>query len=335
MAATSGTVPRGRGLRAIARRTAVAILFFAGATYGQGNYPARVVSIIVPFPPGGVADIVARAVAPSMERALGQPILVINKAGAGGSVGAAAVASAPPDGYTLLMALASISTNPEQDRIGGVLPSFRLSQLSPIARISIEPMMLAVRAESPIISLGGLVEAAHKRPGKLTYASSGVYGVYHVATEMLAYEAHLSLHHIPYKGGAPALLALLSGEVETGLVTRSVGLKHLQAGTLRPLAALGSARWEQFPDVPTLKELGYDVDYSLWSGLFAPSNTPAGVNDMLRRAVRGAIADPQFRSAMAKMQASIAYLDAPDFKEYWDADSARLIRVVQRLGRLE
>ena len=298
------------------RLLAALLIFIGGAASAQDVYPSRPVSIIVPFPPGGVADIVARAIAPSMERSLKQPVVVVNKPGAGGTVGTAALANSAPDGYTLLMALASISTNPEQDRLNNRPAAFQLAQLEPLARISIEPMLLAVRANSPYRSLKDIVEDAKKRPGAISYASSGVYGVYHVATEMFAHEAGIKLHHVPYKGGAPALLALLSGEVDIGLVTRSVGLKHLQAGTLRPLAAWGSERWEQFPDVPTVKELGFNVDYSLWSGLFAPAGIPDPVMKTVRDAVRAAVDDPQFRN-------------------FWHADAARLSSVVRRMGKLE
>jgi tripartite-type tricarboxylate transporter receptor subunit TctC len=316
------------------RLLALLLLAFAAIASAQDSYPSRAVTIIVPFPPGGVADIVARATAPAMERSLGQPVVVVNRPGAGGTVGAAALANAAPDGYTLLMALASISTNPEQDRVSGRQAAFQLSQLAPLARISIEPMLMAVRAQSPYRTLQDIVEDAKKRPGRISYASSGLYGVYHIATEMFTHEAGVKFHHIPYKGGAPALLALLSGEVDIGLVTRSVGLKHLQAGTLRPLAAWGS-RWEQFPDVPTVKELGFDFEYNLWSGLFAPAGTPDAVMKRLREAVRAAVEDALFKSVMEKLQASLAYLDAPEFQRFWEADAARLSAVVRRLGKLE
>lgn len=317
------------------RLLAAVLLAVAGAASAQEVFPTRAITVIVPFPPGGVADIVARATAPSMEKSLGQPVVVANRPGAGGTVGTAALANAAPDGYTLMMALASISTNPEQDRVSGRQSAFQLSQLAPLARISIEPMLIAVRAQSPYKSLKDVVEDAKRRPGRITYASSGLYGVYHVATEMFTHDAGIRLHHIPYKGGAPALLALLSGEVDIGLVTRAVGLKHLQAGTLRPLAAWGSRHWEQFPDLPTVKELGFDADYNLWSGLFAPAGTPDPVMKKLRDAVRTAIDDPQFKSVMGKLQASVAYLDAPEFQKFWEADAARLSAVVRRMGKLE
>lgn len=317
-------------------RILVALAFaLATSASAQDAYPSRAVTVLVPFPPGGVADIVARAAAPAMERALQQPVVVMNRPGAGGTVGTAAVANAAADGYTLLMALASISTNPEQDRLSGRAPAFQLSQLAPIARISIEPMLLAVKANSPYKRLEEVVQDAKKKPGRITYASSGPYGVYHVATEMFAREAGIQLSHVPYKGGGPALLALLSGEVDIGLVTRSVGLKHLEAGTLRALAAWGSERWEQYPDLPTVKELGYDVEYNLWSGLFAPGGTPEPVIAKIRDAARAAVDDERFRAAMEKMHAKIAYLDAPEFKEFWEKDAARLTSVVRRMGKLE
>src|ERR671936_765058 len=283
-----------------------ASLFFALPTFGQDAYPSRPITVVVPFPPGGVADIVARAAAPALQSTLGQPVVVLNKPGAGGTVGTASVANATPDGYTLLMALASISTNPEQERLSGRPPAFELSQLAPIARISIEPMLLAVRANSPYRTLRDVVDDAKKNPGRISYASSGPYGVYHVATEMFTREARIQLNHVPYKGGGPALIALLSGEVDIGLVTRSVGLKHPQAGTLRPLAAWGSERWEQFPDVPTVKELGFNVDYNLWSGLFAPAGIPEPVMKTVRDAVPAAVDDQQFRTAMEKLHAKLA-----------------------------
>lgn len=298
-------------------------------------FPSRPVTMVVPFPPGGVADIVARAIAPSMERKLGQPIVVVNKPGAGGSLGTAQVANAKPDGYTVLMALSSISTNPEQEQLNKRPAAFQLDQLSPIARISREDMMLAVRSESRYRSVADVIADAKARPGRVSYASSGVYGVYHVATEMLAEAAGVKLLHTPYNGGAPALLALMSGEVEVGLVTRSVGAAHLKSGKLRPLVAFGDTRWPDHPHVPSLKEAGYAVEYTLWSGLFAPAGTPAEVMQLLRGAVRVALDDPAFRESMAKLGAPIVYLDAPDFEKYWRADAMRLVKAVRKIGQVQ
>ncbi len=234
------TVPSTR----IRRRIAMACLALSAAfpAIAQEKFQSRPVSLVVPFPPGGVADIVARALVPPLERKLGQSVVVVNKAGAGGAVGTAMVANAKPDGYTLLMALSSVSTNPEQEKVNNRPPAFTLNQLMPVARLTAEDLMLAVRTESPYRNLADIVTDARKRPGGVSYASSGPYGVYHVATEMFADEANLKLLHVPYAGGAPVMLALLSGQVDIGLVTRSVGASHLKGGKIRPLAAWGDAR---------------------------------------------------------------------------------------------
>lgn len=258
---------------------------------------------MVPFPPAGVADIVARALAPVMERRLGQPVVVVNKAGAGGALGTGQVASAKPDGYTLLIALASISTNPEQERLNKRPAPFQLRK--PCDR---------------------------RQLVQVSYASSGVYGVYHVATSMFTDAANIRMNHVPYGGGPPALMALLSGEVDVSLITRSVGAPHLRSGKLRPLAAWGNEKWADYPDVPTIHSAGFDVDYQLWSGMFAPAGTPPAVMNVLRDAVRAAVNDAAFKQSLQKQGATLAYLDAPEFRRYWDADARRLISAIQKIG---
>jgi len=303
-----------------------------GLVLAQGKYPSKPVTLLVPFPPGGVADIVARSLAPALEKKWGQSVVVVNRPGAGGALGTGQLANARPDGYTLLVALASVSTNPEQERINKRPAAFQLNQLMPVARLSMDQMMLAVRAESKYKNLRDLLNDARAQPGKISYASSGVYGVYHVATSMFTHAAGVNLNHIPYNGGPPALMALLSGDVDVSLVTRSVGLPHLQSGKLRGLAAWGSEKWSDFPSVPSLKEQGFDADYQLWSGLFAPAGTPGEVVNVLRDAVRGAMDDPQFKASLLRQQASSAYMDTPEFQKYWAEDAKRLIDAVQKIG---
>lgn len=322
-------------IRAIRSLLVLAVLIATQASFGQGRFPDKPLTLVVPFPPGGVADLVARAVAPAMEASLGQPVIVLNKPGAGGALGTAFVATSKPDGHTLLMALSSVSTNPEQEQINNRPAPFQLAQLLPLARISREDMMLAVRPESRYQSWADVVADAKSRPGAISYASSGVYGVYHVATEMLAESAGVSLLHAPYSGGAPALTALLGGQVDIGLVTRSVGAAQIKAGKLRPLAAWGDARWKEYPDVPSLKELGYQVDYTLWSGLIAPAGLPPDVIRSLRAAIRAAMADPRFLETMSRLGAPVVYLDAPEFSTFWAADAERMIRSVRRIGKLQ
>ena len=303
-----------------------------GFVLAQEKYPSKPVTLLVPFPPGGVADIVARSLAPALEKKWGQSVVVVNRPGAGGALGTGQLVNARPDGYTLLVALASVSTNPEQERINKRPAAFQLNQLMPVARLSMDQMMLAVRAESKYKNLRDLLNDARAQPGKISYASSGVYGVYHVATSMFTHAAGVNMNHIPYNGGPPALMALLSGDVDVSLVTRSVGLTHLQSGKLRGLAAWGSEKWSDFPGVPSLKEQGFDADYQLWSGLFAPAGTPGEVVNVLRDAVRGAMDDPQFKASLLRQQASSAYMDTPEFQKYWAEDAKRLIDAVQKIG---
>jgi tripartite-type tricarboxylate transporter receptor subunit TctC len=298
-------------------------------------WPQRPVTMVVPFPPGGVADVSARPVAAALEKILGQPVVVLNKGGAGGSIGTASVASARPDGYTLLMGLASISTLPEADRLFGRPAAFELGQLLPLARVTADPTLLVVTADSPYRSLKDVVEAAKQRPGAIPYSSSGNYGTYHVATEMFTSAAGIKLSHVPYGGGGPALRAILAKEVELGLLGPSVAAGNISAGKLRALACWGASRLPQFPDVPTLKELGYDIEYYIWSGVFAPAGTPAPVVAKLRDALKRAINDEAVRTALATAGSPVAYLDASEFATFFNADAVRLGGVVRRIGRID
>lgn len=199
-------------------------------------WPQRPVTMVVPFPPGGVADVSARPVAAALEKILGQPVVVLNKGGAGGSIGTASVATAKPDGYTLLMGLASISTLPEADRLFGRPAAFELAQLLPLARVTADPTLLVVTGDSPYRSLKDVIDAARQRPGAIPYSSSGNYGTYHIATEMFTAAAGIKLSHVPYGGGGPALRAILAKEVELGLLGPSVAAGNISAGKLRALA---------------------------------------------------------------------------------------------------
>jgi tripartite-type tricarboxylate transporter receptor subunit TctC len=180
-----------------------------------------------------------------------------------------------------------------------------------------------------------MVVDAKKRPGAINYSSSGNYGTYHVATEMFNHAAGIDMKHIPYAGGGPALIALLSGQVDVGLLGPSVASAQIKAGKLRALASWGGTRLAAFPDVPTLKELGYNVEYTIWSGLFAPAATPEPVMKALRDAVRATVADEEFKAGMAKIETPINYLDAPEFKKFWDEDAKRLTEVVRKIGKIE
>jgi tripartite-type tricarboxylate transporter receptor subunit TctC len=291
--------------------------------------------MIVPFPPGGVADIVGRPLAATMEKTLKQPVVIVNRTGAGGAVGMAAVAKAAPDGYTILMALSSISIFPVSDRISGKTPAYELRDFAPIALVTADPTVLVVRADSPYKTLKDFVETAKANPGKINYSSSGVYGTLHVAMEIFASAAGIKLFHVPYQGGGPAVTALLGGQVEALASGPAAAIGQIRGGKMRALASWSTERLKLLPDIPTFKELGYDAEFYIWSGVFAPAGTPAPVLGRLREAVREAANSADFRSAMDKVSTPVSYLDAPEFQKYWERDAKRLAAAVEKIGKVQ
>ena len=300
----------------------------------QDAYPVKPIQMIVPFPPGGVADLTGRPTAIVLAKYLKQPVVVVNHAGAGGAVGTAQVAKAAPDGYTLLMALSSISVLPVADRLQGRPPAYELRQLSPIALVSADPTVLVVRADSPYKSLKDFVAAAKARPARINYGSSGVYGTLHVAMEIFATSAGMQLFHIPYQGGGPAVAALLGGQVDALASGPSAAVGQIKGGKLQALAVWGDKRLPSMPEVPSMKELGYDASFYIWSGLFVPAATPSAISLKLRGAMRDTVNDPQFKDAMMKIETPIAYLDAPEFQTFLDRDAGILGPAVERIGKV-
>ena len=302
----------------------------------QEPYPSRPISLVAPFPPGGVADSTARPVAAALEKVLKNPVAVVNKTGAAGAVGMQYVATSKPDGYTLLLALSSISIIPEADKIFGRQPAFTVDQFAPIALISADPTILVVRTESPWKTAREFIDDAKKRPGQISYSSSGIYGTLHMATELLSHAAGITLRHVPHAGAGPALTALLGGHVDALASGPVVVLPHIKAGKLRALAGWGDTRVAALPDVPTFKELGYpDAEFYIWAGVFAPRGTPEPVLARLREATRAAVAEPEFKAAMDKLQTPIAFKQGAEFQEFFDADARRLAEGVRKVGRVE
>lgn len=301
----------------------------------QEPFPSRPLTLVVPAAPGGLTDIIGRATAPALSRALGQPVVVVNRAGAGGSVGSAAVAKGPADGYNVLVGITSLVTLPAQEILNNRPPAFHIDELAPLASLSTEPMMLVTAPDKLYRNLKDLLADADRRPGHVTYATTGVYGTYHVAVEMLAHETGTKFLAAHYQGGGGALRAVLGKEVDFSLITRSVGLKQIQSGSVRPIVAWGQARWEQLPEVPSLKDEGFSLGYDLVTGLFVAVATPAAQMKVLRQAVRAAVNDGQFKATMEKLSAPITYRDGPEFERLWKQEAVRLGRVVERIGRIQ
>ena len=270
-----------------------------------------------------------------MGRNLNVPVIIENKPGAGGGIGMGYVAKAKPDGYTLLLALSSISILPEADKVIGRAPMYQLNQFVPIARFTADPTVLAVRADSPWKTLAEFVADAKKRPGAISYGSSGNYGTMHVPMEMFAGAAGIKLLHVPYTGAGPAVVALLGGSIDAVASGPSTVIQHVKAGKLRVLASWGDKRLGSLPDVPTLSESGYPVVFFQWSALFAPAGTPAPALAKLREAAHAAAQDPKFVAAMATVETPVQYLDAPELARFWEADSQKLGDAVHRIGKVE
>lgn len=301
----------------------------------MAQYPSKPITMIVPFPPGGVADTVARPVAEALSRELKQPVVIENKAGAGGGVGMGLAARAAPDGYTVLLALSSISILPEADKLFGRKPAFTLDQLKPIARFTADPTVLVVRSDAPWKTFAEFVADAGRRPGAYNYGSSGNYGTMHVPMEMLKATAGFRMVHIPFTGAGPAVVALLGGQVDAVASGPSTVAQHVKSGRLRALAHWGDKPLLSLPEVPSLTSLGAPVKFAQWSGLFVPAGASAEVLQRLRAAARAAAADAQVQQVIRTAGSPVEYLDAPEFQIYWDADAAVMADVVKRIGKVE
>ena len=301
----------------------------------QSPWPARPITMIVPFPPGGLADLVARPVAEAMARDLGQPVVIENRAGAGGGIGMGVAAKAKPDGYTVLLALSSLTVIPEADIVLGRPALFALQDLRPIARFTADPTVLAVRADSPWQTVQQFVDDAKKRPGAINYGSSGSYGTMHVPMEILSQNAAIKMTHVPFTGAGPAVVALLGGQIDAVSSGPATVLQQVKAGKLRVLAHWGSAPLATLPDAPSLRDAGYNAEYAQWSGLFIPKDTPEPIAQRLRASARMAAQDSKVKDVILNAGSPVLYLDSADFEKYVQADATRMAVVVKRIGKVE
>ena len=314
---------------------AALLLSSAFSAIAQGSWPTRSITMIVPFPPGGLADLVARPVAEAMSRELGQPVVIENKAGAGGGIGMSLAAKSKPDGYTMVMALSSLTVLPEADVVLGRTPMFGLNDLRPVARYTADPTVLAVRAESPWKSVQEFVDDAKKRPGAINYGSSGNYGTMHVPMEILAQVSGSKLTHIPFTGAGPAVVALLGGQIDAVSTGPATVLQHVKAGKLRVLGHWGNGKLASMPEVTSLKDAGFNAEYAQWSGLFIPAATPEPVAQRIRAAARAAAQDAKVREVILGAGSPVQFQDSPDFEKYVQADAKRMVDVVKKIGKVE
>jgi tripartite-type tricarboxylate transporter receptor subunit TctC len=299
------------------------------------DYPARPVTLINPFPPGGAVDVVGRPFAAALEPLLKQPVVIETKAGAAGAVGAQFAANAKPDGYTLLAHLPSISGFAAVDTLFGRTPKFTRADFIPIARLTEGPMVLVVNDQQPYKTLKEFVDDAKTSPNKLIFSSSGLYGALHLPAALLMQAAGIQMKHLPTAGGGPALTAILGNNAQALVTSVAAASGQMKAGKLRALACFSPKRAASLPDVPTFKELGYDVEFSIWVGLFAPKGTPETVIARLRAETKNAVASEQFKKAIENIGDVVGYLDQPEFRAFWDADAKRVEAAVQSIGKVQ
>ena len=315
---------------------AAAAAFAIRPGFAADSYPSHPVTLINPFPPGGVADVIGRPLAAALEVVLKQPCVVETKAGAAGALGAQVAASAKPDGYTLLVHIVSISGFAEVDKLFGRTPKFTNADFIPIARFVADPIVLVVNEQVPYKALKELIDDAKASPNKIIFSSSGLYGASHVPTALFAAAAGgLQMRHLPTPGGGPAITAVLGNNAQFFMSPSSIALSQIKAGKLRPLAVSSGARAKALPDVPTFKEAGIDLEYYFWVGLFAPKNTPEPVIKTLRTAVDTAAHGEQFKTALANLGQELAYMDQPEFAKFWTADAKRMEDAIHQIGRVQ
>jgi len=289
----------------------------------------------VPYPPAGQADLAARPLASALQGILKQPFVVMNRPGAAGAVGNRAVAAATPDGYTILVTLVSITTIPEVERMFGRPQSYSMDQFAPLALLVADPPVLAVAAGQPWKSVKELVDDAKKRPDDIVYSHSGLYGPSHLPMEMFLHAAGLKMRGLPAVGGGPTMALVLGGSAAMWASPPAMAVPQVAGGKMRTLASFGAKRHPAFPDAPTLKELGYDVEFYVWSGAFAPAGTPPAVLATLRDAIRKAVASAEFSGAMEKMKTPVTYLDGKEFQDFLAKDAAAGRKAVQAIGKVE
>ena len=284
-------------------------LALATGAFAQ-TFPSKPIKLIVTYPPGGGADLMARLVAPRMAETLGQPVVVENKPGAGGQIGAAEVARAAPDGYTILLDAANHAVNPS---LYATLPYDPAKAFAPISLLVRFPNVLVVNPQFPAKDVKELIAMAKAKPGSVAFASSGSGSAQHLAGELFRQRAGVDMTHIPYKGGGPALNDVIGGQVPIFFGNMASSLPHVKAGKLRALAITGSKRSDALPDVPTMAEAGLpDYEVNEWNAIFAPAGTPAPIVAKLAEAIAKALHAPDVRERVASLGGEIAALGPQD-----------------------
>jgi tripartite-type tricarboxylate transporter receptor subunit TctC len=305
------------------------------STVAQEAFPSRIVTIINPNAPGGTSDIIGHGMTDALRQAFRQPVIMTSRVGAGGAVGGAFVAQAPADGYTVLLNTVTHVLIPMTDNMLGRTSSYAVNDFVMPARITADPMLLVVHQSIPAGTVKDFIAYARSKPGEVIYSSTGVYGSAHIATAMLMRAADVRLIHSPFNGAGPAMTAVLGNHANAFFAPAGVASPHIQSGRVRVLAQSGPTRVALFPDTPTVKEAGYDVDLMLWAGFFLPAKTPAAVVRAWQTALRESAQEARFKDAMVKINVTVDYLDGDALKVWYDNELKRLDREIHAIGKIE
>ncbi len=302
----------------------------AAAQSAAQSFPNKPIRFVVPFPPGGGNDILARALAPKMSEILGQQVVIDNRAGAGGNIGADFVAKSPPDGYTIVIASNQVTMNPW---IYSKLPFDIAKDFSPIAQIASVPMLLAINPEVPAKDLKEFIALAKAKPGSLNYSTPGLGTPQHIAFEVFNFDAGVKVTHVPYKGTSPSIVDLIGGQVQATIGTMASLEQHVKSGKVRAIAVSTPQRSPAMPNIPTIEEgglKGYNVP--LWYSVLAPANTPKEIISKISASIRDALRDPQTKAQLERQGFVESYLDPAQMTALIKQDLTYWQKAIKNIG---
>lgn len=316
------------------KRLLTAVACATAFTAQAQGFPNKAVTLVVPNPPGGMNQIHAQPLSAVIERLTKQPAPVVNRAGGTAAVGTAFVANQPADGHTLLITTPNIYLVIEKDKLYGIKSPYTLAQIQPVALMSADPLIMAIHPSVPAKNGKEFAAIVKKTNGASTFSSSGPYGITHVPFEMFTEATGIKMRHVPTTGGGPAITQLLGGHVDATASGAAAIHPHVATGKLKPIGNTGAKRHPSFPDTPTFKEQGIDLEAYLWVGVFTAAGVPDATLTQLRELIRKAAADPSFAETLAKVQVVPDYRDTAEFKKFFDADYARMAKAVQKIGKI-
>jgi tripartite-type tricarboxylate transporter receptor subunit TctC len=309
-----------RSVVAACAALALALSVIADARAQDASYPSKPVRLLIGFPPGGLLDTVSRIVGERMSSLLGQPFVVDARPGAGGLIATSALAKSPPDGYTLMMVNDNHALNPF---ILKEIPYDSVKDFAPIGFVGSTPLVFNAHPGLGLKSIKDLVEMAKAKSGALTYGSVGPGSLPHLSTALFTQAAKVTMNHVPYKGGAPAMNDLIGGHIHTMMTSLVISKAHIDAGRLTPLAVAWKHRLEPLPHVPTMAEAGYPLDAAYWFGLMAPAGTPPAVIARLEKALANTVVTPEVRNRLAELGTLVTPMNAKEFGAFIQSEMAK------------